>query len=203
PALLALVADIGLAVVIFGRRTAATALAFGVLLVGAAAFSVETNEPLVGLLGYVIGAASLIAGVGALVEGERGLRDRHLALLRDADAIVWEAVHTPTRQYTFASERAESILGFPAARWVEPQFWQEHVHPDDLERVLAEDAAAFAARGDIELEYRMRAADGRVVHLRDLVTVVVGAAGQPIGLRGVMIDITAQRGADERFRQYA
>jgi diguanylate cyclase (GGDEF)-like protein/PAS domain S-box-containing protein len=203
PCLLALVADIGLAIVIFGRRTSATALAFGVLVVGCAAFSVDTHEPLVGMFGYVIACASLIAGVGALFEGERGLRHRHLALLGDIDAIVWEALHTPTRRYTFASERAEAILGYPAAEWVEVGFWQQHIHPDDLDRVLADDAAALQGRGDVELEYRMIAADGRIVCLRDLVTVVVDANRQPLGLRGVMIDITAQRGAEERFRQYA
>jgi diguanylate cyclase (GGDEF)-like protein/PAS domain S-box-containing protein len=203
PCLLALVADIGLAIVIFGRRTSATALAFGVLLVGTAAFSVDTHEPLVGMFGYVIACASLIAGVGALFEGERRLRDRHLALVGDVDAIVWDAVHAPARQYTFASERAEAILGFPAAQWIEEGFWQERIHPDDRERVLAEDAQAFEDRRDVELEYRMTAADGSIVCLRDLVTVVIDANGQPVGLRGVMIDITAQRGAEERFRQYA
>jgi diguanylate cyclase (GGDEF)-like protein/PAS domain S-box-containing protein len=203
PTLLALVADIGLAIVIFGRRTSGTALAFGVLVVGCAAFSVDTHEPLVGMFGYVIAGASLIAGVGALFESERRLRNRHLALLGDVDAIVWEAVHAPTRRYTFASERANAILGFPATQWTESGFWQEHIHPDDLERVLAEDADAFRGRHDVELEYRMISADGRVVCLRDLVTVVIDDAGQALGLRGVMIDITAQRGAEERFRQYA
>jgi hypothetical protein len=66
PCLLALVADIGVAIVIFGRRTSGTVLAFGVLVVGTAAFSVDTHEPLVGMFGYVIAGASLIAGVGAL-----------------------------------------------------------------------------------------------------------------------------------------
>jgi diguanylate cyclase (GGDEF)-like protein/PAS domain S-box-containing protein len=203
PTLLALLADIGLAIVIFGRRTSATALAFGVLIVGCAAFSVDTHEPLVGMFGYAIAGSSLIAGVGALFEGERRLRDRHLALLGDVDAIVWEAAHTPTRRYTFASERAEVILGFPAEQWIDDGFWQEHIHLDDLERVLDEDDEAFRARRDVELEYRMIAEDGRVVHLRDLVTIVFDATGQALGLRGVMIDITAQRRAEERFRQYA
>ena len=203
PCLLALVADIGLAVVIFGRRTATTALAFGTLVVGAAAFSVDTHEPLIGLLGFVVAGGSLVTGVGALFEGERGLRSRHLALLGDVDAIVWEARHDSARRYTFASDRAETILGFPPAMWVEDGFWQAHIHPDDLERVLAEDADAFANRRDVELEYRMITADGDIVQLRDLVTVVIDATRNPIGLRGVMIDITAQRVAEERSRQYA
>ena len=69
--------------------------------------------------------------------------------------------------------------------------------------MLEEDSTAIAEGRDHELEYRMIAADGRVVHLRDLVTVVTDNAGKPVSLRGVMVDITAQRGAEERLRQYA
>jgi diguanylate cyclase (GGDEF)-like protein len=203
PALLMMAADIGLAVVVFGRRTALMTLAFGTLAMGTAAFSVEAQESVVGMFGFVISGASLIAGVGGLFEGERRLRDRHLTLISDVDAIVWEAVHRPTRRYTFASERAVEILGYPTKSWIEPDFWESHLHPDDLERVLAEDANVLGRGGDVELEYRLTGPDDRVVHIRDLVTVVADSGGQPLGLRGVMIDITAQRGAEERVRQYA
>src|SRR5437868_15327103 len=45
----------------------------------------------------------------------------------------------------------------------------------------------------------MLAADGRVVWLRDLVT-VVAEGGTAIVLRGVMIDVTARREAEEAVR---
>src|SRR3990172_8801866 len=44
--------------------------------------------------------------------------ERFRALVQDLDAIVWEAATAPFR-YTFVSQRAEAILGYPVARWLE------------------------------------------------------------------------------------
>jgi diguanylate cyclase (GGDEF)-like protein len=49
----------------------------------------------------------------------------------------------------------------------------------------------------------MIGAGGKVVHLRDIVTVVTDAAGKPVSLRGVMVDISKEREAEARVRQYA
>ena len=56
---------------------------------------------------------------------------------------------------------------------------------------------ADAAGRDHQFEYRMRAADGRIVWVRDIVTVVKDDAGQPAFLRGVMIDVTERKVASE------
>ncbi|MER3422641.1 MAG: hybrid sensor histidine kinase/response regulator, partial [Nitrospiraceae bacterium] len=50
------------------------------------------------------------------------------------------------------------------------------------------------------LEYRMIAADGRTVWLKDLVT-VAAEVDQSTILRGVMVDITAQKNLEEHLRQ--
>lgn len=50
-----------------------------------------------------------------------------------------------------------------------------------------------------ELEYRMLAADGRVVWLRDVVS-VVEEAGSPTMLRGFMFDITDLKLVEETLR---
>jgi diguanylate cyclase (GGDEF)-like protein/PAS domain S-box-containing protein len=203
PALLVLVSDIGLAAAVFGRRVAATAVALGAVLVGLASYRVDDGLRITGLFGYVIAASGLVIAVGALFEDERRLRNRHLALLGDVDAIVWEATPSPCR-FTYVSGRALDILGYTPRAWEDDdRFWHDHLHPDDREWVLAEDGQAILEGRDHELEYRMIASDGRVVHLRDLVTVVTDNNGKPVSLRGVMVDITAQRRAEERVRQYA
>src|SRR5262249_3290043 len=94
--------------------------------------------------------------------------------------------------------------GYPPSAWQEDDhFWHDHLHPDDRDRVLGEDGDAIRDGRDHQLEYRMVAADGRTVYLRDLVTVVTDNSGKPVSLRGVMVDITAQRRAEEGLRQYA
>jgi PAS domain-containing protein len=57
------------------------------------------------------------------------------------------------------------------------------------------------ARGeDHDFEYRMIAADGWSIWLRDIVTVVLGEDG-PETLRGFMIDITKRKHAEEALRE--
>src|SRR5207302_599923 len=51
-----------------------------------------------------------------------------------------------------------------------------------------------------QFEYRMTAADGRVVWLRNLVTVVVDGGHVP-RVRGVMVDLTKHKQAEEALRE--
>ena len=49
--------------------------------------------------------------------------------------------------------------------------------------------------------YRMIAADGRVVWMRDMVYIDLDEAGQPKLMRGVMLDVTAQKTVEEALRE--
>jgi PAS domain S-box-containing protein len=120
---------------------------------------------------------------------ERRFRD----LVQNVDAIVWEA-DALTRRFTFVSRRAEQILGYPVERWLtEPDFWVNLIHPDDRERCVAECRRHTAEARDHDLEYRARAADGRVVWLRDIVRVVRGHHDVVAGVRGLMVDMTDRK----------
>jgi len=67
--------------------------------------------------------------------------------------------------------RAEKLLGYTVEQWMtEPDFWRSRIHPDDREHVLAHADREIAAGRDWAYEYRMLAADGRVVWIRDSVT---------------------------------
>src|SRR5256886_2062925 len=126
---------------------------------------------------------------------------RFTDLVNSVDGIVWEADGT-MRQFAFVSDQAERILGYPVERWLsEPTFWQGHLHPDDRESVLRFRETASAEKPDGDCEYRMIAADGRVVWLRDLVTVVQDG-DRPIRLRGVMVDITERMRTDHDRRWF-
>jgi len=118
-----------------------------------------------------------------------GAQHRFRDLVNSVDGIVWEADAT-MRQFSFVSDQAERILGYTAEHWLsEPTFWQGHLHRDDRQSAVRFRETASAEKRDGDCEYRMIAADGRVVWLRDLVT-VVQEGDRPIRLRGVMVDIT-------------
>src|SRR3989441_9948047 len=110
---------------------------------------------------------------------------RFRALVNSVEGIVWEA-DAETFAFSFVNEQAERILGYPIQQWLnEPTFWADHLHPDDRDWVMAFCVQATAERRNYDFEYRMVAADGHVVWLRDLVTVVT-EGDRATKLRGVM-----------------
>jgi len=121
------------------------------------------------------------------------------ALIESLRAIVWEA-DAETFQFRFVSSHAEELLGYPASAWLDdPDFWKHHTHPDDVAQAAAFCFDCIAKGLDHDFEYRMIARDGRVVWLRDIVTVDRSVAGRT-QLRGVMIDITERREMENALR---
>jgi len=120
--------------------------------------------------------------------------DRRSRLLNALSAIAWSA-SAKTFRFTYVNPAAEKLLGYTAEQWLnEPDFWTKRLHPDDQHVALQCHTETVAAR-DHELVYRMIAADGRVVWLRDYVNVHC-VNGEPEELFGVMIDITREREAE-------
>src|SRR6202040_3622 len=74
--------------------------------------------------------------------------------------------------------------------------------PHDREWAVAFCAQATGENRDHDFEYRMIAADGRVVWLRDLVT-GGGEGGRATQLRGGMVDITDRKEAEAARRERA
>jgi two-component system cell cycle sensor histidine kinase/response regulator CckA len=122
------------------------------------------------------------------------------ALMNSIDGIVWEA-DARTFRFAFVSQQAERLLAYPVERWLtEPTFWQDHLHPEDRAWAVEFCVRAAQEKRAHELEYRIMAADGRTVWLRDMVTVVVEHK-QAVTLRGVMVDITQRKRAEETLRE--
>jgi PAS domain S-box-containing protein len=125
--------------------------------------------------------------------------ERRSRLLDAMPAIAWSA-SAQTFSFTYINPAAETLLGYPAERWLnEPNFWVEHLHPDDRHVARFCHNETLACR-DHELVYRMVAADGRTVWLRDYVNVYT-VEGQPVELFGVMVDITREREAEAASRE--
>jgi PAS domain S-box-containing protein len=117
-------------------------------------------------------------------------------LVESVRAILRRAEPTSFRT-TFVNKHVEDILGYPVKGWLQdPSFWVEHLHPEDRERTLALTAKAVQEQRDHELEYRMIAADGRIVWLHEIVNVIV-ENGVTIELVGVSGDITARKRTEE------
>ncbi|APR80650.1 Sensory box histidine kinase [Minicystis rosea] len=126
-------------------------------------------------------------------ESERSFR----ALADDVDAITWEA-DAETGRFTYVSKRAEEMLGYPVKRWSEDAaFWSNIIHPEDREATLRRFAMAKPGTSEREWECRVIAADGRVVWLRGIVHSKTNVQSRAPRLRGVMVNISRQREAEQ------
>jgi len=133
-------------------------------------------------------------------EAHRESRQQYESLVNSIDGIVWE-IEIPTLSFTFVSKQAERLLGYPVEEWTgEPDFWINHMHPDDRGWAVDFCLAATKKLENYEFDYRMIAADGRVVWLRDYVA-VDSKDGVAVGLRGVMIDITERKQAERIIKE--
>jgi PAS domain S-box-containing protein len=122
-------------------------------------------------------------------------QQRFMDIVNSVEGIVWEA-DAETFVFSFVSKQAERILGYPVQEWLErPTFWKDHLHPEDRDWAVQFCTKATAEKHSHDFEYRMIAADGRVVWFRDLVTVVVDG-DHPRRLRGVMVDMTQHKRAE-------
>lgn len=130
-------------------------------------------------------------------------REKYRNLVDGLDAIVWEA-DANTWEFTFVSERAQQILGYPIDQWLSnTSFWPSIIHPEDRDASVALCRNACNECRDHDFEYRAVTRDGRSVWLRDIVYVVSDDAGRPNHLRGVMVDITAKKELERELRQRA
>ncbi len=98
----------------------------------------------------------------------------------------------------YVSPQVETLLGYPTEEWIRnPNLLHDAVHPDDLERVLA-DATRLRETGEpLRSEYRYIAADGRIVWVLDETILVRDERGTPLWVQGFLVDITESKVAEE------
>ena len=132
----------------------------------------------------------------------RRARQKFESLVNSIHGIVWEA-DPVTFQMTFISDQVETMLGYPARRWLEePQFRENSIHPEDRSPTIEACKRGIAAGKPYQIEFRFIAADGRTVWLRESVSVELEGSMEgsiPVRVRGLAIDITEQKLAAEQI----
>ncbi len=127
-------------------------------------------------------------------EAIRQAKEKYFNLMNSVEGIVWEA-DAKTFEFSFVSKQAERLLGYPVEEWTsQPTFWADHIYAEDRNEAVNFCATSTKEKRPHEFEYRMVAADGKLIWLRDIVSVQV-ENDEPVKLSGVMIDITKQKKA--------
>jgi PAS domain S-box-containing protein len=130
-------------------------------------------------------------------------RFRHLVEQIPAVTYVQEPIDSDTpKAITYMSPQYEAMLGYPPEKeMLDEEHWLRVLHPDDRERVLAEEQRTDETGEPYRIEYRQIARDGRVVWVRDEATLIRDEEGNSLYWLGVQYDITEQKRTEEEFRK--
>ncbi len=151
---------------------------------------VRDGDAIVGVGGIALDASKRVVAEQALLQSEARFR----TLVERLPKLVTyvNPLGLPIRT-TYMSPQIEDLLGYPVDRWLnEDDFWVSRLHPDDRDRMVERAARTHAAEGSFSGEYRLIAADGRVVHVRDETVPVSDERGNPLFLQGFLIEVGAE-----------
>ncbi len=152
------------------------------------------------LLRAVAGLAAAVVALGWLAlslrasrRREREALNRYRVASRAASDAIWELdLRTHQVRWSGAFER---IYGASVPRLeTSLEWWQEHVHPEDVDRVRRRFAAAVERGNElVEDELRLRRADGSYARVVMRGFPVDDGAPQPARMIGALLDVTRRR----------
>jgi PAS domain S-box-containing protein len=139
--------------------------------------------------------------VTARKEAELRLRDAeetYRTLVEQLPVVVYQDAVDDSSTALYVSPRYEDMFGYPPeARLSDPEFWIDHLHPDDRGWVIEESKRTNASGEPFSVEYRFIGRGGRIVWVRDEAVLLRNPDGTPRHWQGVLIDITEAKLAAE------
>jgi diguanylate cyclase (GGDEF)-like protein/PAS domain S-box-containing protein len=116
----------------------------------------------------------------------------------------WEYWVAPDCSYLYVSPACRDVSGYaPADFFADDGLMEKIIHPDDLAAWKAHRAAAVAGTAPGPHLFRIGARDGSERWIEHVCKPVFDAAGQPIGLRGSLRDITDRQHAEQKLDFFA
>jgi len=134
-------------------------------------------------------------------EARRAAENRWRALVEQIPAATYLSRFDEIASMLYVSPQIERLTGFAPDAWTEvSDFWVSRVHPEDVERVLAESRARFREERGFSATYRMQRADETWIWIEEQSTILF-EEGEPRYLQGVMIEVTERRQREEELRE--
>jgi diguanylate cyclase (GGDEF)-like protein/PAS domain S-box-containing protein len=125
---------------------------------------------------------------------------RYRRLLEQVPAITYVDAADAASSAVYVSPQVEAMLGYAPEEWLtDPELFVKLLHPEDRERVLAENERTNQSGQPFRMEYRLIARDGRTVWVHDEAVLVRDEVGHPLYWQGIMIDITERKDLEGRL----
>ena len=110
---------------------------------------------------------------------------------------IWDII----RDQIWATSRARSLLGFSESETLSLPRFVRALHPDDRDAVRHAIDSSLNADRDYEVEFRVPLPDGQTRWIAARGRAERDAAGKPVLMRGVVLDISARRRSDLELQQ--
>ena len=132
----------------------------------------------------------------ALLEAEAKYRQ----LVEEVPAISYIAETGAFGPFLYMSPQVATILGYtPEECLADSRFWWSHLNPEDQPKALSEDS--WEEGKLFQVDYRMRRHDGQEVWVRDEAIIVRDPQTGKKLTRGLLVDITEKKRAEEALRE--
>ena len=157
---------------------------------------VEADGTRSGIFCHGVDVTQQVRATEALRASEAHQRE----VLDSLPVIVYRAEPTPPFEPIYVNRAVES-LGFAYEEWLSRHdMWESRLHPQNRVRVRREMREALENATPLDSRYRLLAKDGTVRWFQDRGDLVPDRDGMRCIWQGIMLDITAQREAEEALR---
>ena len=106
------------------------------------------------------------------------------------------------RMPTYASPQIEALMGYAPAEFLDnPFIWNDRLHFEDRERVLAAVAESTRSGSAFCEIFRVLTKDGRTLHVQDETHPIRDEDGRLLYWQGIVFDVTERVEAEEALRR--
>jgi PAS domain S-box-containing protein len=152
--------------------------------------------------GTIIGTLSSGEDITERRQAERrivAVNERLNYLLSSSAVVIYASKTSGNYGGTFISDNVAEMTGYVPREFIDDSdFWINHVHPEDKERISAELPRIFEL-GLYAYEYRFLHKKGTYIWVRDEMKLVRDERGGPLEIIGCWIDITERKRVEEEL----
>lgn len=124
-------------------------------------------------------------------------------VMSNVPGVVWELKLGPgdARRVEFVSGYIEKMLGYRVDELSVPLVWFSIIPDEDRDAVAKDAEEKLASGNESIIECRCKTKDGRLLRTESHLTRVSDEAGRLTGVRGLTLDITGRRQAEDDLRE--
>ena len=123
--------------------------------------------------------------------GLRELELRYRGIIDQLPAVLYVDSAIDTDPMMDVSPSVIDLLGISREEFLSrPYAWADTIHPEDLDRVIAESERSDLTGEPFRMEYRVVHPDGQTVWVREDAVLIADEEGEPLHWLGLMLDVT-------------